>query len=80
MVAGALASARGAVAAAHRGGGEVQTPVEGDVDDLGLGDRVWMRGAKAGELLERFDTLHLVRGSRLVESVPTYRGEGRNFG
>ncbi|PKW26403.1 alanine racemase [Phycicoccus duodecadis] len=60
--------------------GEVQTPVEGDVDDLGLGDRVWMRGAKAGELLERFDTLHLVRGSRLVESVPTYRGEGRNFG
>lgn len=60
--------------------GEVQTPVEGDVDGLGLGDRVWLRGAKAGELLERFDTLHLVRGGELVDSVPTYRGEGRNFG
>ncbi|MBM6404919.1 alanine racemase [Phycicoccus sp. CSK15P-2] len=60
--------------------GEVQTPVRGDVDGLALGDRVWMRGAKAGELLERFDTLHLVRGGELVDSVPTYRGEGRTFG
>ena len=60
--------------------GEVQTPVEGDVGDLRIGDRVWMRGAKAGELLERFDVLHLVRGDSLVATVPTYRGEGRNFG
>ncbi len=60
--------------------GEVQTPVTGDVDRLRLGDRVWLRGAKAGELLERFDVLHLVRGDRLVDSVPTYRGEGRNWG
>ncbi|GGL32775.1 alanine racemase [Phycicoccus endophyticus] len=60
--------------------GEVQTPVSGDVDGLALGDRVWLRGAKAGELLERFDRLHLVRGEELVASVPTYRGEGRNFG
>ncbi|MBM6399883.1 alanine racemase [Phycicoccus sonneratiae] len=60
--------------------GEVQTPVSGDVDGLRLGDRVWMRGAKAGELLERFDRLHLVRGGELVDTVPTYRGEGRNFG
>ncbi len=60
--------------------GEVQTPVEGDVDGLGIGDRVWMRGAKAGELLERFDAVHLVRGGELVETVPTYRGEGKNWG
>ncbi|WP_308279791.1 alanine racemase [Phycicoccus mangrovi] len=61
--------------------GEVQTPLSGDgVHGLALGDRVWMRGAKAGELLERFDTLHLVRGGRLVDSVPTYRGEGWNHG
>ena len=60
--------------------GEVQTPVTGAVDDLRLGDRVWMRGAKAGELLERFDALHLVRGGELVATVPTYRGEGRCFG
>ncbi|HET6967212.1 MAG TPA: amino acid deaminase/aldolase, partial [Ornithinibacter sp.] len=61
--------------------GEVQTPLHGDdADALALGDRVWMRGAKAGELLERFDTVHLVRAGELVESVPSYRGEGRNFG
>ena len=51
-----------------------------DADGLAIGDRVWMRGAKAGELLERFDTVHLVRGGELVDSVPSYRGEGRNFG
>ncbi|MGL5817331.1 MAG: alanine racemase [Phycicoccus sp.] len=61
--------------------GEVQTPLRGpDVDRLALGDRVWLRGAKAGELLERFDVVHLVRGEELVGSVPSYRGEGRNFG
>ena len=61
--------------------GEVQTPLHGDdADGLAIGDRVWMRGAKAGELLERFDTVHLVSGGQLVESVPSYRGEGRNFG
>jgi D-serine deaminase-like pyridoxal phosphate-dependent protein len=61
--------------------GEVQTPVRGPgVDGLRLGDRVWLRGAKAGELLERFDALHLVRRDRLEATVPTYRGEGRNFG
>ena len=45
-----------------------------------IGDRVWMRGAKAGELLERFDHVHLVQQGRLVETVPSYRGEGQNFG
>jgi D-serine deaminase-like pyridoxal phosphate-dependent protein len=63
------------------GAGEVQTPVRGDgVDQLRLGDRVWMRGAKAGELLERFDTLNIVRGAEHVDAVPTYRGEGWSFG
>jgi len=61
--------------------GEVQTPVRGTAaDGLAIGDRVWMRGAKAGELLERFDHVHLVEHGRLVETVPSYRGEGQNFG
>ena len=61
--------------------GEVQTPLHGeDADGLEIGDRVWMRGAKAGELLERFDAVHLVAGGELVGTVPSYRGEGRNFG
>jgi D-serine deaminase-like pyridoxal phosphate-dependent protein len=46
---------------------------------LELGDKVLMRHAKAGELCERFDSLHLVRGGRVVDEVPTYRGEGRTF-
>jgi D-serine deaminase-like pyridoxal phosphate-dependent protein len=45
-----------------------------------LGDRIWLRHAKAGELMERFDVVHLVAGGRVVDTVPTYRGEGRNFG
>lgn len=61
------------------GAGEVQTPVTGP-SELRIGERVWLRHAKAGELLERFDTVHVVDGDRIVESVPSYRGEGRNFG
>ena len=63
------------------GVGEVQTPLQGKgVRDLQLGDRVWFRYAKAGEMCERFDALHLLRGDQLVETVPTSRGEGKNFG
>ncbi|WP_030376660.1 amino acid deaminase/aldolase [Streptomyces rimosus] len=60
--------------------GEVQTPLLGPAaDGLRLGDKVWFRHAKAGELCERFATLHLVEGDRVVATVPTYRGEGRTF-
>ena len=62
------------------GAGEVQTPLLGaPARDLRIGDRVYFRHAKAGELCERFDVLHLVEGDRIVDEVPTYRGEGRNF-
>jgi D-serine deaminase-like pyridoxal phosphate-dependent protein len=61
----------------QEGAGEVQTPVLGA--DLPVGARVWFRHAKAGELCERFDVLHLIRGDRVVDTVPTYRGEGRTF-
>ncbi len=63
------------------GAGEVQTPVVGrGADALRLGDRVWFRHAKGGELAERFLEYHLVDNDALVDSVPTYRGEGRSFG
>ena len=62
------------------GAGEVQTPVLGDpARRLSVGDRVYFRHTKAGELCERFDSLHLVSGDRVVDEVPTYRGEGRTF-
>jgi D-serine deaminase-like pyridoxal phosphate-dependent protein len=64
----------------QEGAGEVQTPLLGAAArDLRVGDRVYLRHAKAGELCERFDTLHLVEGDRIVDEVPTYRGEGRCF-
>ena len=44
-----------------------------------VGDRVWFRHAKAGELCERFERLYLIEGDRIVEEVPTYRGEGQCF-
>jgi D-serine deaminase-like pyridoxal phosphate-dependent protein len=64
----------------QEGAGEVQTPLLGAAArELGLGDRVWFRHAKAGELCERFDRLHLIKDERVVETVPTYRGEGKRF-
>ena len=62
------------------GAGEVQTPVLGAAAyRLRVGDRVYLRHAKAGELCERFDSLYLVEGERVVDEVPTYRGEGKAF-
>lgn len=63
------------------GVGEVQTPVKGKAArGLDIGDRVVFRHAKAGEMCERFDTVALVDDAGRPETVPTYRGEGKNFG
>lgn len=58
------------------GAGEVQTPIAyaGPVP-LPLGAPVFFRHAKAGELCEHFRTLLLISGGRVVDEVPTYRGE-----
>lgn len=64
----------------QEGAGEVQTPLLGTAAaDLQIGDRVYFRHAKAGELCERFNTMFLVDGDRVVDEVPTYRGEGHSF-
>jgi D-serine deaminase-like pyridoxal phosphate-dependent protein len=70
----------GAVLLGIEGAGEVQTPVqyEGSVK-LSIGDPVLMRHAKAGELCERFNTILLVSGGKVVDEVKTYRGDGRSF-
>jgi D-serine deaminase-like pyridoxal phosphate-dependent protein len=65
---------------ALEGAGEVQTPLHGAAADrLHIGDNVYFRHAKAGELCERFNELHLVQGGEIVATVPTYRGEGKAF-
>ncbi|HWC48359.1 MAG TPA: amino acid deaminase/aldolase [Solirubrobacterales bacterium] len=64
----------------EEGAGEVQTPLLGEpAGSLTVGDRVYLRHAKAGELCEHFDTLFLVEGDQIVDEVPTYRGEGKAF-
>jgi D-serine deaminase-like pyridoxal phosphate-dependent protein len=63
------------------GAGEVQTPLRGPgAHVLQLGDRVWFRHAKAGELAERFTDVVTVSGDAVVGTLPTYRGEGHCFG
>lgn len=64
----------------QEGAGEVQTPLRGvGARRLRIGDRVYLRHAKAGELCERFGSLYLVEGDRIADQVPTYRGDGRDF-
>jgi D-serine deaminase-like pyridoxal phosphate-dependent protein len=62
------------------GAGEVQTPLRGAAADrLAVGDRVWFRHAKAGELCEHVDVLHIIDGDVVAGSAATYRGEGKAF-
>jgi D-serine deaminase-like pyridoxal phosphate-dependent protein len=64
----------------EEGAGEVQTPLLGPgAANLSVGDRVYFRHAKAGELCERFNTLYLVEGDTIVDEAPTYRGEVHAF-
>ncbi|ROR91219.1 alanine racemase [Nocardioides aurantiacus] len=67
----------GLALSAAEGAGEVQTPLTGPAADaLRIGDRVWFRHAKSGELMEHTDVVHLVRGEVVEESAPSYRGLG----
>jgi D-serine deaminase-like pyridoxal phosphate-dependent protein len=64
----------------EEGAGEVQTPLLGAAAaNLAVGDRAYLRHAKAGELCEHFNALHLVEGEEIVDVVPTYRGDGQCF-
>ncbi|PKH42036.1 alanine racemase [Nocardioides alpinus] len=62
------------------GAGEVQTPLTGHPAALlAIGDLVWFRHAKSGELFEHVRDVHLVRGESVTEVVPSYRGCDRAF-
>lgn len=70
---------------ARESAGEVQTPLRGaSARSLRLGDRVWFRHAKSGELSERIERFRLVDSAddgsvSVVDELATYRGEGRSF-
>ena len=63
------------------GAGEVQTPLllAGGATVPAPGDPVFFQHAKAGELCERFNTMTLIAGERIVGEAATYRGDGRAF-
>ncbi len=62
------------------GAGEVQTPLRiTGSSPVELGDPVFFRHAKAGELAEHFEEYILVRGERVVARAPTYRGLQKCF-
>lgn len=63
----------------NEGAGEVQTPLKDPQGKVKIGDSVYFRHAKAGELCERFPELHARRGSNYEGVIKTYRGEGRSF-
>jgi len=64
----------------NEGTGEVQTPViYRGPEKLELGDPLFFRHAKAGELCERFTQLYLISDGQIVATVPTYRGQGQCF-
>ena len=64
----------------NEGAGEVQTPViyKGS-EKLQLGDPIFFRHSKAGELCEHFNHLLLISNQKIVDRVTTYRGEGQVF-
>ncbi len=65
---------------ARESAGEVQTPLQGAAArDLHIGDRVWLRHTKAGELSEHLAAFALVENGALTGELLTYRGEGKVF-
>lgn len=62
----------------NEGVGEVQTPMKYK-GQLTLGDPVFFRHAKAGELCERFNELIVISENKIVDRYKTYRGEGKCF-
>ena len=56
------------------GAGEVQTPIKVKGKSISIGDTIYFRHAKAGELCERFQVLHAIRGDKYAGPYTTYRG------
>ncbi|MGP9837195.1 alanine racemase [Arthrobacter sp. 179] len=66
--------------AASEGPGEVQTPLTGPAAaGLSVGDPVFFRHAKAGEPLERLNSVLVYSNGEIIDEWPTYRGEGKAF-
>ena len=64
----------------QEGFGEVQTPIIGKgTKNVKLGDPIFCRPAKAGEIAENFNYYYLKRNDELLCTANTYRGDGFRF-
>lgn len=65
---------------ADEGFGEVQTPIKiKRSQPLNIGQNIWLRHAKAGELCEHFNELLVFKDGKQVDTFKTYRGQGKCF-
>lgn len=82
-----IAYPQGLSYAPREGAGEVQSPMLGkNAGRLSVGDRVWLRHTKSGEVMEHANEVVPVQigvrssgGSSALAAIPTYRGEGKCF-
>ena len=64
----------------REGAGEVQTPLRGEAArGMRVGDRVWLRHTKSGEICEHANAVQAVADGAVTAEWPTYRGEGKVF-
>lgn len=64
----------------YEGAGEVQTPLKfSKPHKLAIGDPIFFRHAKAGELAEHFNYFHIIVDGFYQNAATTYRGEGHDF-
>ncbi|HUH53774.1 MAG TPA: amino acid deaminase/aldolase [Microbacteriaceae bacterium] len=64
----------------REGAGEVQTPLLGQsAADLKVGERVWFRHTKSGEVMEHTREVLVLNDNEIVARAKTYRGEGMAF-
>jgi len=58
----------------------VQTPLFVSCkEQIEIGDLIFARPAKAGEIAERFLIYHAKKGNRIIGEMKTYRGYGQCF-
>ena len=63
----------------NEGPGEVQTPLKYKGKLLSIGQPVFFRHCKAGELCERFTQIAVMEKGEVIDHIPTYRGDGQCF-
>ena len=60
------------------GFGEVQTPIFTYLD-FEIGDPVFLRHGKSGEIMEHFNDVLLIQDGKIIEKIKSYRGDGYCF-